>query len=74
MVSQPAFFEKSAKTGNAAFENQVVTKVKLRHYAYIFVRRLKMMEEAKITFNFISNYEFPMYFTEFDSMNLNYVF
>jgi hypothetical protein len=43
-VNQPAFFEKSAKTGNATLENQVVTKIKLRHYAYIFVRGLKMME------------------------------
>jgi hypothetical protein len=44
VVNQPVLFEKSAKTGNAAFENQVVTKVKLRHYTYIFVRGLKMME------------------------------
>jgi hypothetical protein len=44
VVSQPAFLEKSAKTGNATIENQVVTKIKLRHYAYIFVRRWKMKE------------------------------
>jgi hypothetical protein len=44
VVSQPAFLGKSAKTGNAAFENQVVTKIKLRHYTYIFVRGVKMME------------------------------
>jgi hypothetical protein len=44
MVSQPVLFEKYAKMENATSENQVVTKVKLRHYAYIFVRRLKMME------------------------------
>jgi len=43
-VNQPAFFEKSAKKGNGALENQVVTKIKLRHYTYIFVRGLKMME------------------------------
>jgi len=58
VVNQPVLFEKYAKMGNAIFENQVVTKIKLRHYAYIFVRRVKMIEEAKITFNFISNYEF----------------
>jgi hypothetical protein len=44
VVSQPAFLEKSAKTGNATIENQAVTKIKLRHYVYIFVRGLKMME------------------------------
>jgi hypothetical protein len=44
MVSQPVLFEKYAKMGNVILENQVVTKIKLRHYAYIFVRRLKMIE------------------------------
>jgi len=44
VVSQPGLFEKYAKMENATYENQVVTKVKLRHYTYILVGRLKMME------------------------------
>jgi hypothetical protein len=44
VVNQPALFEKYAKMENATSENQVVTKIKLRHYTYIFVRGLKMME------------------------------
>jgi hypothetical protein len=46
------YIEKSAKMENATSVNQLVMKIKLRHYTYFFVDSVKRIERLNISPNF----------------------